>query len=203
MGSFANSVFIGLLGWFQILVSDIWSNIINPGSSSFFSFLSENWIILAAGLCLAGLITDFIVYLYRWTPYKVWNSFFHRFRNAYGESKEKNDNFSANKEDASCRQDDGGSDNHQRNTDQMENSPAFNQYSTISGGSNQLLNGENSFMKRSIQPRRRRNLMNNLFGTSEEDSYVFQPPKLSMDQKDAYNLPVYPKNWTNSGEDKG
>lgn len=202
MGSFANSVFIGLLGWFQFLVSNIWSNVTAPKSSSFLNFLSENWIILTAGLCLTGLIADFIVYLYRWTPYKVWSSFFQRFKNTYDENKDKNDSVSDNEETVSCRKEYDRSNEFQNDTENPGKSISFNQYSTISGGSNQLLKDGNSYMKRNIQPQRRRNLMNNLFGTSEEDYYSFQPPKPTMDQKDAYNSPVYPKNWTYSGEDK-
>ena len=82
MGSFANSVFQTMLGWLQGLVGRIW-NLSAPGQEgdSLLGWVGANWKWLTLALCLFGLVTDWIVYLFRWQPYRVWRRFFrHLFR---------------------------------------------------------------------------------------------------------------------------
>lgn len=80
MGSFANSLFTLLLGWIQSTASSLWNALTRGGEGSLLQWIGEHWIWLAVILCTAGLLADLAVYLFRWEPYKVWQSFFHRLR---------------------------------------------------------------------------------------------------------------------------
>ena len=78
MGSFVNTLFRGMLGWLQGIVSAVWSAFTSDGGESFFSWIGKYWLPIAALLCIIGLISDLGVYIVRWKPYKVWKSFFSR-----------------------------------------------------------------------------------------------------------------------------
>lgn len=78
MGQFANALFSALLGWVQTAVSALWGLMTNSDASHWFLWLLENWLPLTLMLCAAGLLIDFIVYLIRWQPYRVWRSFLNR-----------------------------------------------------------------------------------------------------------------------------
>lgn len=80
MGSFANTVFSVLLGWLQGLIAMIWSALTAEGGDSFLQFIAKNWIFITVFLCAVGVIADFVVYLFRWEPYKVWRSTWRRIR---------------------------------------------------------------------------------------------------------------------------
>ena len=80
MGSFANTLFSILLGWMQAVISMIWSALSGKEETSFLQFIGKYWILIAAILCVAGIVIDFMVYMFRWTPYKVWKSFLQRRR---------------------------------------------------------------------------------------------------------------------------
>ena len=80
MGSFANTVFSVLLGWLQGLIAMIWSALTAEGGDSFLQFIAKNWIYITVFLCAVGVIADFVVYLFRWEPYKVWKSYWRRIR---------------------------------------------------------------------------------------------------------------------------
>lgn len=81
MGSFANTIFSILLGWLQGLVAMIWSALTAEGGDAFLQFIAKNWIIITIFLCAVGVIADFIVYFFRWEPYKVWKTFWRRIHN--------------------------------------------------------------------------------------------------------------------------
>ena len=78
MGSFANSVFNLLIGWFSGVVATVWSALSSPDGGSFLKWLGNNWIPVALFICVAGIAVDVIIYIARWRPHKVWASFFHR-----------------------------------------------------------------------------------------------------------------------------
>ena len=88
MGSFANSVFSVLLGWIRNLVTQGWSLLSNSENGGFLAWIGENWKVLVLVLCVGGMVIDFLVYLARWKPQKVWASFFRRLR---GEGVEADD----------------------------------------------------------------------------------------------------------------
>ena len=76
MGSFANTLFIILLGWLQGAVSAVWSALTSENGASFLTWVGQHWIVIAAVLCIAGLAADLCVYILRWKPFRVWKSFF-------------------------------------------------------------------------------------------------------------------------------
>ena len=76
MGSFANSLFKILLGWLQGIVSAVWTAFTNENGNLLFTLIGRNWILIAAILCLIGLVSDLFIYILRWKPFKVWRSFF-------------------------------------------------------------------------------------------------------------------------------
>ena len=78
MGSFANTLFTVMLGWFQSVVSTLWSAFTSEKGGSFIKWIGNHWLILAAVLCLFGLAIDLVVYVLRWRPFRVWKSFFLR-----------------------------------------------------------------------------------------------------------------------------
>lgn len=78
MGQFANTLFRVLLGWVQTAVSWLWNLTTNADVSSWFRWVLHNWLPLTLILCGAGLLVDFLVYLLRWQPYRVWRRFLRR-----------------------------------------------------------------------------------------------------------------------------
>ena len=88
MGSFANTLFTIMLGWVQSTTAAIWSALTTENGSSFLQWIGRNWLVLAAVLCVTGLVVDFGIYLVRWRPMRVWKSFFSRIRSG-GEEPEQ------------------------------------------------------------------------------------------------------------------
>lgn len=80
MGSFANSIFSVMLGWIRGAVSSLWTILTSEESGGVLTFLADHWLTLAIAVCVAGVVIDFVVYMIRWRPYKVWASFFRRLR---------------------------------------------------------------------------------------------------------------------------
>jgi hypothetical protein len=66
MGSFANTLIRIMLGWLREVVYALWTTITSPDGMTFFSWIGEHWLILAAFLCGIGLALDLGVYLVRW-----------------------------------------------------------------------------------------------------------------------------------------
>lgn len=88
MGQFAGTLFRLLLGWVQSAVSWLWSLMTNADVSTWMQWLLDNWLLLLALLCIGGILVDFLVYLIRWQPYRVWRSFMHRMKGKADEAAE-------------------------------------------------------------------------------------------------------------------
>lgn len=73
MNSFIDSILEALLSWVKSGLNDLWS-LLSGGSDSFFAWLGRHWLSLLCVLLIGGLTIDFIVYLLRWHPQRVWNS---------------------------------------------------------------------------------------------------------------------------------
>lgn len=80
MGQFANTFFRLLLGWVQTAMSWLWGAVTGGDGSSGFRWMMEHWLLLLVLLCLGAMVIDFVVYLFRWQPYRVWRSFFRRLK---------------------------------------------------------------------------------------------------------------------------
>ena len=74
MGNFANTLFSVLLGWVQSAVAWLWKIIGADGAEGLMGWVLDNWLALVVILCILGLAVDFVVYLFRWQPYRVWRS---------------------------------------------------------------------------------------------------------------------------------
>ncbi|MCH5286297.1 MAG: hypothetical protein J1E43_02655 [Christensenellaceae bacterium] len=88
MGNFANTLFSSLLGWLRSAAAWLWSFLNDPESGGFIVWMADNWLPLIILLCAACMLIDFLVYLLRWQPYKVWASFFRR---VFGHDTEPDD----------------------------------------------------------------------------------------------------------------
>ena len=89
MGQFANTLFSMLLGWVQTAASWLWSLVTNTDVSAWLRWLLDNWLPLTLLLCIAGLALDFIIYLIRWQPYRVWGRFLRRWTGKGREAAEQ------------------------------------------------------------------------------------------------------------------
>lgn len=78
MGLFANTLFSVLLGWVQTAASWLWSLVTNTDVSAWLRWVMDHWLALVILLCLAGVAVDFIVYFFRWQPWRVWLNFLRR-----------------------------------------------------------------------------------------------------------------------------
>lgn len=67
-----------LLGWVQTAAAWLWGLITNAETSAWLRWLVDNWLPLTLILCIGGLAVDFVVYLIRWQPYRMWGRFLRR-----------------------------------------------------------------------------------------------------------------------------
>lgn len=89
MGSFANTLFMILVGWVETAVSTIWSSFSGGGANSFLQWIGNSWIYIAIILCAAGILVDLSVYIVRWRPYLIWKKIFRRRRGDEPEGQEE------------------------------------------------------------------------------------------------------------------
>ncbi len=73
-------MFSALLGWIQGAVREMWSLVEGGNASSAMQWVLDHWGLLLAGISLAGVTIDLVVYLLRWQPWRVWRSFLAGFR---------------------------------------------------------------------------------------------------------------------------
>ena len=110
MSGFANTVFTLLVGWFQAVVSLIWSGLTDKNGGNLFTWIGNHWIVIVLVLCAVGSVIDVSVYIARWKPFDVVRSYFERKRGrssavlssripeteeAYSDSPENNDQISS------------------------------------------------------------------------------------------------------------
>ena len=72
------SVIESLLGWLRGIAQSLWGLFGGTGSGGLPGWLAANWKGLLILLCILGVALDLTVYLFRWKPYRVWNSFMRR-----------------------------------------------------------------------------------------------------------------------------
>ncbi|MBR3928722.1 MAG: hypothetical protein IKJ65_06960 [Clostridia bacterium] len=61
-----------LLGWLQSLFNSVWALFSGGSGGSLLRWFSENWLGLLVALLIAGVVTDVVVYLFRWRPFWWW-----------------------------------------------------------------------------------------------------------------------------------
>ena len=218
MGSFSNTIFRILLGWIQAIVSVIWSAFTAQGGESLFQYIGRNWIGIVITLCAAGTVTDFVIYLFRWKPYKVWGTFWRHLR------KKESENLTENKETVTkvpdseyesrftnrnnerddlyrWRETTATEEKPEDHRDEITRAgyvvPADSPYRRPETGSELTDNQDRDSIG---TPRRRRNRFTGILGeTSEEERYRYFAPQPVIDRKDAYRPPVYPERWKDNG----
>lgn len=78
MGQFARTLFRLLLGWVQTAMAWLWGLLTDADAGAWFRWMLEHWLALALALCIGGVLIDFVVYLIRWQPYRMWGRFLRR-----------------------------------------------------------------------------------------------------------------------------
>lgn len=218
MGSFSNTVFSILLGWIQSLVSIIWSAFTAKDGGGFFQFIGQNWIKITVLFCIIGVAADFMVYVFRWKPYKVWGTFFRHLKRKDTETAE---NEQAQSEESVIRENhyfrraDNDIDDLYRwrdeETEQTEDTPgevtkagytvpADSPYRRPLSYEGQIAENSGTFLKPEKIRRRRTRLTGILGDSGVENEYHYFAPQPVIDQKEAYHSPVFPEKWKESGE---
>ena len=231
MGSFANTVFSILLGWLQGLIAMIWSAMTSKGGDSFLQFIAHNWVFIVLLLCVIGAAADFVVYLFRWEPYKVWRTFWNRKRNrksagetpengademipeetyapdvkeAYGQETYETKYEEAGEEEPEEIPEEKDDLYRWRDREPKETEPVIPAEVTKAG---YTVPADSPYRRpedrEEARNRRRRRIRINLLGDSDEEDYHYLTPEPIVDKKDAYYAPVYPKNWNGGEADNG
>ena len=229
MGSFANTVFSILLGWLQGLISIIWSALTSKGGENIFQFIGDNWIKIALILCAAGLAADFAVYFFRWAPYKVWRTFWRHLKgrkNAAGERTADEDPAPAvrrrreyvperlfaypEEEETGYQEGTGASRKDYSETEDPDGLLRWREEEPVTAGpeipaeitrAGYSVPADSPYRNPDSRGRRRRFRVS-LLGDSQDDGEIhYFAPRPMIDQKDAYNAPVYPEKWTGSREE--
>ena len=199
MGTLANSLFQTLMGWIRTLCSEIWKTASSPKSTTFLAWIGSNWKTVALILCTAGLITDLIVYLFRWQPYRVWRSFFRRLvrsREEEEDSEKWNNPENAPIQEAPITSDEAyfyqeTAEKRERETDETMEEP-------LQTWRRMEPEGTTESFEQAILPRRRR--VTRLFSEPGEKDYA--TPDQLIDRYEAYRRPVYPRGWNKEEEDQ-
>ena len=224
MGSFANTVFSILLGWMQGLISAIWSAFNGKEGDSFLQFIGNNWIKIAMILCAVGMIVDFVVYIFRWQPYKVWRSFWRRMKNkeetSYEAERElsedwKNDGAGPaqtyfpeslradepeERDFSRRRQTEPEADHDLSRWEVSEKEmpePEPEAEITKAGYTVPL---DSPYRKPGNRTGRRRLRVSMLGDADEEGEIHYFSPRPIVDHREAYHAPVYPEGWKENGE---
>ena len=89
MGQFADTLFSLSLGWVQTVVSWLWNLAANADVHAWIRWVLEHWLLLLVLLCACGVLADFIVYLIRWQPYRIWRRLWQRLTGKAQEAPEQ------------------------------------------------------------------------------------------------------------------
>lgn len=80
MGGFAQICIKLMIGWLETAVSQVWHFFTRPDEGGMLAWIGQHWLVLLIILCVIGVLTDLIVYLFRWKPVEVWKSWLRRIR---------------------------------------------------------------------------------------------------------------------------
>ena len=229
MDTFVKTVFGLLFGWVQTLASMLWNDFYIPDGESAIRWIGEHWILLAALLCVAGTVADIMLRKRRRKKKKpeagteeiqeepIRNSggtperqgaYFAVNDHVYDERNLSADrNFSVPAEDDLSRWRESAPEPEEEipepDTTVTEAGyvvPADSPYRRPAGFQRQILNEEYDLQRspeRIAPRRRRRRIVSGLLGDDEEKRY--DTPLPMIDQREAYNDPVYPRKWKDNG----
>jgi len=71
MGIAADSLFNVLMSWVRALVNALWA-LFSAERTTALEFLGKNWMMIAVVIIICGLVIDWMIWLIRWQPYRVW-----------------------------------------------------------------------------------------------------------------------------------
>lgn len=74
MNAFADTLLSLMFGWLRTLVEGIWSTTTSGRFQHMLVWLGDHWFFVALGLCILFTVVDFLVWLIRWQPYRLWHS---------------------------------------------------------------------------------------------------------------------------------
>ncbi len=80
MNAFADTIFTFLLGWIRGFTQTVFNAVSSPKTHGFFEWLGDHWLSLALILIACGVMMDFIIWMIRWQPYRLWNSWIHKMK---------------------------------------------------------------------------------------------------------------------------
>lgn len=80
MNGYLSSMTTVLLSWVRSLARTLWAAATTETGAGFLRFVADHWLALTIVLLLIGTAIDWIVYLLRWRPQRVWVSFLERLR---------------------------------------------------------------------------------------------------------------------------
>ena len=225
MGSFANTLFLWLLGWIRTAASLLWNIMSGASASVFLQWIEEHWVLTAGAICIIGLVSDWLVYMFRWRPYRVWGSYFRRLqRGKEPETEDTAENSEDSLETDSPLAQDAGAPGFQA----MGQEPLKEKNGRASawnweeeGTAEQVRFSESASetyrryrnrpeeeqdpqdttarFEEAIRPRRRRTRIGNLFREDGSEADYVAPQEL-IDRREAYRQPVYPRNWKGNTE---
>ena len=184
MGSFANGVFSLLLSWLQGAASSLWETVSSGRMSPFWQWFGEHWKTVAVALCAAGLLVDLLVYLFRWKPYRVWQSGFQRIR---GRKRERAEAQSLPAEEPVPEEIPVMARHERRAFRDGELSPDREETAPPRKTREEL--------EQTLRHSRRRVRMSGLFSEQDDSLYESLPPQELFDRREAYGTPVYPSKW--------
>ena len=85
MNGFINTILSVMLSWIRALISNIWTMLNSESGGTLYRFLSSHWLAIVIGLCAVCMLTDLVVYFFRWRPDYVWATYWRRMRGRRGE----------------------------------------------------------------------------------------------------------------------
>ena len=183
MGTLGNSVFQIMMGWLRNLSMEVWSAVTSPEGGSLLTWIGQHWLMLAVILCAGGLITDALVYLFRWRPDLVWRSFFRRMRRRRKEREEAAEE--APKETAEPAG---------PPVSAYSGETSFHAYPDEPFDEEETPEETTARFEQAILPRHRRMRVRTLL-SDEETRTETAPPQQLIDRREAYRRPVYPHSW--------
>ncbi len=210
MGTLGNSVFQIMMGWLRNLSMEVWSAVTSPEGGSLLTWIGQHWLMLAVILCAGGLITDALVYLFRWRPDLVWRSFFRRMRRRRKEREEAAEEvpeetaepagppvsaYSGETSGRGWRWEEAGAPRVSREAPAYpEEEGSFHAYPDEPFDEEETPEETTARFEQAILPRRRRMRVRTLL-SDEETRTETAPPQQLIDRREAYRRPVYPHSW--------
>ena len=197
MNAFAEGVFNALLCWLRLASQRLFRFFSTGTEDGFLTWLGDHWFFTVVFLCVLGLITDYVVWYFRWRPDVAWRTrvrhFFARMR---GEEMRRKDTqqFAQGYQDSSFFQEYVGN-VPEPGEDYDYDEPV---YDAIPEEEQQLYTdytagGQKPYVRQyRSNGKRKANLIRQWMEGDDSDQKIDRLP-LNVDQRQAFHDPVYPE----------